>query len=69
MAMTKGVSILSCGCTHEFQDKTYGRNKRLHSPMANGQWKCTVCGKINGAAQKVTAVTVVAGDKPASKKK
>ena len=69
MAMTKGVSILPCNCEHGFQDKSYGNKKRLHSPMASGQWKCTVCGKVNGAAQKVTAVTIVAGDKPAPKKK
>lgn len=46
------TKILPCSCEHEFQDKRYGKKKRLHN-KANGNsvagnsdaWTCTVCGK------------------------
>lgn len=40
-----------CVCKSEFQDKVYGKNKRLHnrinSPIKHGgnNWRCTVCGR------------------------
>jgi len=37
--MTK---ILTCDCNHKFQDRTYGKNKRIHNSTAKG-WRCTVC--------------------------
>lgn len=43
--MTK---ILPCSCKNPFQDKTYGKRKRLHNSTKGAQpdWKCTVCGKV-----------------------
>ena len=43
--MTK---ITKCTCHHEYQDKIYGRNNRLHndapkSNNGNGGWRCTIC--------------------------
>jgi len=35
----------TCKCTSEFQDKTYGKNQRLHNLSEDGKKaKCTVCG-------------------------
>ena len=35
---------LRCSCYHLFQDKRYGRGKRLHNLKAkDGGWRCTVC--------------------------
>lgn len=42
----KGVpntKILSCDCKNEFQDKEYGKGKRVCNTNARGA-KCTVCG-------------------------
>jgi hypothetical protein len=38
--------ILTCRCKHEFQDKLYGKHRRVHNPMAKtpGAYRCTVCG-------------------------
>lgn len=44
-----GTIVLSCTCTHEFQDDTYGMGKRLHNLSgAKGSKKarCTVCSKV-----------------------
>ncbi len=38
----KSTKILECFCTHEYQDKRYGKNKRLHNPTKDG-YRCTVC--------------------------
>jgi hypothetical protein len=40
--------ILKCTCKHNYQDKTYGVNMRVHTPMATGKdtppkFRCTVC--------------------------
>ena len=45
----KPAQVLPCRCKHDFQDKFYGVQKRLHTggkPNSQGiqQWKCTVCG-------------------------
>lgn len=40
--------IYPCTCTHEFQDKMYGKNKRVWNAMgATGKngIRCTVCSK------------------------
>jgi hypothetical protein len=45
--MTK---ILKCDCVHPFQDKTYGKGKRVHNSCHPKQsppdWRCTVCSKV-----------------------
>ncbi len=41
-----GTKIMYCGCSNESQDKTYGKNMRLHNPDAKGdRFRCTVCGQ------------------------
>lgn len=40
----------TCDCKHEWQEKRYGKNKRLHNPTSKKKgedivWRCTVCGK------------------------
>jgi len=46
----KTTAILTCDCKHEFQDKTYGKGKRLHNRLNNTKdtrkWRCTVCGSM-----------------------
>ena len=48
MAQTK---IIKCNCKHEYQDRVYGKGKRLANKMTGGKtvkknsWRCTVCGK------------------------
>ena len=38
--------ILSCTCTHAYQDLLYGPGKRVHNQRkAANQFTCTVCGK------------------------
>ena len=42
------TKIMRCGCPHEYQDKEYGKMKRLHNEAGQGRdkaWTCTVCGK------------------------
>lgn len=44
MANTK---IMLCSCIHEFQDKKYGKGRRLHNKIKSGnndeKFRCTVC--------------------------
>lgn len=40
------TKILYCNCKHSFQDKTYGKSKRVHNKTAKDEWRCTVCGKV-----------------------
>jgi len=36
--------ILKCNCVHEFQDKTYGTQKRVHNISGDSKKAfCTVC--------------------------
>lgn len=40
--------ILVCGCSHAYQDKVYGKGKRVHNqlgPKKKGTYRCTVCVK------------------------
>ena len=41
--------IKSCTCQHDYQDKKYGKGKRVHNKITksdkNLNWRCTVCGK------------------------
>jgi hypothetical protein len=43
--------ILECNCKHEWQDKRYGENMRVHNfaKKASGErggWRCTVCSSV-----------------------
>ncbi len=43
------MAIKDCDCKHEYQDKMYGKGKRVHTPMKagnkEGKYRCTVCAK------------------------
>ena len=43
------TSVFACSCEHSYQDKNYGKGKRLCNSLANGQYKCTVCSKVHGS--------------------
>lgn len=40
--MGDSTSVKFCGCKHDFQDKRFGKNQRLHTKCTDG-WRCTVC--------------------------
>lgn len=51
VASTVNTSVRSCTCGHDFQDKHYGKGKRLFNKTGGGGkgtagWRCTVCGKM-----------------------
>lgn len=37
------TAIKTCTCKHDFQDKAYGKQQRVHNKRKNGSWRCTVC--------------------------
>jgi hypothetical protein len=46
--MSGGTTILSCECTGpaaEFQDKRYGKRKRVFNYSMKGEASCTVCSR------------------------
>lgn len=49
------VTILKCTCKHEYQDKVYGKQQRVHNAMkkeSGGQhWRCTVCSKMKSGPE------------------
>ena len=57
--------ILTCRCRHEFQDKLYGKYKRVHNSMAKtpGAYRCTVCGAETAGRREIKAKTEVEADK------
>jgi hypothetical protein len=41
------TKILKCFCKSEFQDKKYGKQKRVaNCTSKDNEYRCTVCGKI-----------------------
>ncbi len=40
--MTK---IIKCDCNHKWQDKRYGKKRRMANQCEKG-FRCTVCGKV-----------------------
>jgi hypothetical protein len=46
-----GCEILNCTCVHDYQDKRYGKNRRVHNAKkskAGGiEYGCTVCGMVH----------------------
>jgi len=47
------VVIESCTCSHVYQDKLYGKGKRVHNimlkdnhPNPKGRLRCTVCAMV-----------------------
>ncbi len=42
-------NIKKCDCKHEYQDKKYGKNRRVHNHCVKAaKWRCTVCGSVKG---------------------
>lgn len=35
--------ILKCTCKHDYQDRRYGKQKRVFNVMRDGKARCTVC--------------------------
>ena len=51
-AVKSGTVILPCICEHQFQDKTYGKNRRVHNFQASGHSAhCTVCGSLHSTSK------------------
>jgi hypothetical protein len=46
--MEQSPKIKTCvaGCKNEYQDKIYGKNRRVMNPVKQGGYRCTVCGKV-----------------------
>ena len=47
-----GCLIITCNCSHSYQDTLYGKNKRVANPAEGkgahkGRYKCTSCQKFN----------------------
>jgi len=38
--------IKKCNCKHSYQDKRYGKGKRVHNETIKGEWRCTVCESV-----------------------
>lgn len=36
------AKIISCTCKHPYQDKRYGKSRRVHNKTERG-YRCTVC--------------------------
>lgn len=49
VASTVNTRVKRCTCSHDFQDRRYGKGKRLfNKTTGRGNsigWRCTVCGK------------------------
>lgn len=44
-------STIECDCVHEFQDKRYGKQRRVYTTRADNSKVCTVCAKIHGRVE------------------
>lgn len=40
------TSVKKCTCKHAFQDRVYGKGKRVHT-VGEKNTTCTVCGKTS----------------------
>lgn len=38
------TEIKRCSCEHKWQDKRYGKGRRVKNKTAKGTYRCTVCG-------------------------
>ena len=42
------TKVLKCDCKHDYQDRRYGQQVRLHNSTSKtdrAAWRCTVCDK------------------------
>lgn len=50
--MKNETKILTCICSHAYQDEKYGLYKRVHTPMKKAEksehrkYRCTICERI-----------------------
>jgi len=44
-----GTRIVTCTCSHAYQDTRYGKRRRVANVGENGVARCTVCGTEHGA--------------------
>lgn len=67
--MSNDRIVMSCGCPHDFQDKTYGVGMRLFNPVTKtpGTARCTVCGSVKSV--KISDVVHEQNTKQKQKKK
>lgn len=42
------AQLIKCTCSHAEQDRLYGMGVRVGNETRSGQYRCTVCGTING---------------------
>lgn len=42
--ITSGTIIIKCDCTHNYQNKQYGKGYRVANRTSSGGTRCTVCG-------------------------
>jgi hypothetical protein len=57
------TTLVKCSCSHEFQDKQYGKGVRVANVTGKGALRCTVCSKEHEARYPTHSV------KPKGKKK
>lgn len=51
MASEREIVIRECSCKHDYQDKVYGKQMRVHNPKkapagSKPRVTCTVCGTV-----------------------
>lgn len=46
--MAKNTKVMRCTCKHEYQDRKYGKGKRVHNMKVDGKFVCTVCRREKG---------------------
>jgi len=44
VVIERNIKILGCTCLHPYQDKRYGKGRRVHNKKRDGKCTCTVCG-------------------------
>jgi len=52
------TAIMVCTCKHDFQDKKYGRKRRVFNSKADrkmNMWNCTSCGKDRSGSAAMAA--------------
>lgn len=46
------VEIKPCTCQHKQQDAMYGKGNRVKNQTQSGNYRCSVCGNIEGISKK-----------------
>lgn len=63
--------ILKCGCPSEYQDKVYGRNRRVHNMAGDARgtrmWRCTGCSRVRGGSDRINPIVTSTPDKKMSR--